>query len=81
MHQSEADQARTLAGEVTKLIETFETDSTLADAQQAIDFLTLMHTELLEFADNPADDRLRRGIESRVTTFIDLTRKASHQAA
>lgn len=80
MHQSEADQARTLAGEVTKLIGKFEADSTLTDSQQAIDYLTLMHTELLEFAANPADARLRRGIEGHITNFIDLTRKASHQA-
>ncbi|KOU51848.1 hypothetical protein [Streptomyces sp. WM6378] len=80
MHQSEADQARAFAGEVTRLIEKFESDSSLADPQKAIDYLTLMRTEVLEFADNPADASLRRGIEAHITNFIDLTRKASHQA-
>ncbi|WP_331746137.1 hypothetical protein OG923_34695 (plasmid) [Streptomyces halstedii] len=80
MDQSEAAQARTLAGEVAKLIQTFEADSSLTDAQQAIDSLTLMHTELLEFAANPADDRLRRGVEAHITNFIGLTRQAAQQA-
>ncbi|GGU52646.1 hypothetical protein [Streptomyces violascens] len=80
MNQSEADQARTLASEVTKLIAKFETDSTLTDSQQTIDYLTLMHTELLEFAATPDDDRLRQSVAGHITNFINLTRKAAHQA-
>ncbi|MFI1312519.1 hypothetical protein ACH4TS_20595 [Streptomyces albidoflavus] len=76
MDQSEAAQARTLAGEVAKLIQAFKADSSLPDAQQAIDFLTLMHTDLLEFAANPADDRLRRAVEAHITNFIGLTHQA-----
>ncbi|MFG2210914.1 hypothetical protein [Streptomyces sp. NPDC048638] len=80
MHQSEADQARALAGEVTALIAKFETDSTLTDAQQAVDYLTLMRTELLDFAANPNDDRLRQSVAGHITNFINLTRQAAHQA-
>ncbi|MEW1762464.1 hypothetical protein AB0393_38925 [Streptomyces cyaneofuscatus] len=76
MIQSEADQARALAGDVTALIAKFKTDSSLTDPQKAIDYLTLMHTELLDFAADPSDDRLRQSVAGHVTHFIDLTRQA-----
>ncbi|MET9779410.1 hypothetical protein ABZ023_35120 [Streptomyces sp. NPDC006367] len=80
MNQSEADQARAFAGEVTALITTFENDSSLPDARKAVDYLKLMHAELLEFAADPDDERLRQSVAGHITHFIDLTRRAAHRA-
>ncbi|WP_372412513.1 hypothetical protein [Streptomyces luteireticuli] len=76
---SESEQARVFAGEVDKLIGQFKADGG-PDSQQSVDYLILMRAELLEFADNPAEPRLRRGVEEHIKNFIGLAAQAKRRA-
>ncbi|OEV13799.1 hypothetical protein [Streptomyces nanshensis] len=67
----ESEQARLLAEQVQLLIDQFTTEQPKAD-QKTLDYLTLMHTELLEFADNPGDLRLRVEVEKHMRNFLAL---------
>ncbi|MEU5425940.1 hypothetical protein AB0H73_10065 [Streptomyces olivoreticuli] len=75
MTPSESKQARDFAKEVGKLIDQLTADKP-SGFQQTVDYLTLMHTELLEFADDPADARLRGEVEKHIGHFLTLYAQA-----
>ncbi|MFD3422125.1 hypothetical protein [Streptomyces decoyicus] len=76
---SESEQARVFADEVGKLIDQYNAAGD-PGSQSAVDYLTLMRTELLEFVEHPADPCLRRGVEEHMKNFIRLAAQARGRA-